>query len=84
MIAMVRIAPLERWCEFYRKNPPAVLFPGMMVPIVTESCAVDPPCLNLSGHEPGSRWWQFPPEFVAEHHRPPWHDRICEHMLEMD
>jgi hypothetical protein len=83
--AQVKIAPVEKWCPYYlRIGVGRYLAPGRMVPVLTESCAVDPASLNLNGHEPGSRWWKLTDEFVASHGRPHGNCWLCEHVLEMD
>lgn len=88
MIATVRIASLEHWCDFYRKRFSAgrlpVIEPGLEVPIIVESCTVDPPDAVLVGHPMGSRWWRLAPEFVKQHNRPAHTALLCEHVLEMD
>jgi len=86
MIAKVRIAPVEKWCELYRNrtNVQPYARPGTEVPIITESMTVDPPFLLLIKHDFGSRWWMLAPEFVAATGRQAHQCWICEHMLEID
>jgi hypothetical protein len=80
-IAKVRIAPKERWCDWYKKTP---LEEGEVVEIITSSCAVDPPGLDLDGHPPGARWWMLTGRYLEENRRNPIRCFICEHVLEMD
>jgi hypothetical protein len=87
MIAKVRIAPVERWCDNARKDEPLELcekLVGLEVEIYAEQMTTN------DKHEPGARTWRITDEsrdrlFHAIDRIPlniPW--RLCEHMLEMD
>lgn len=86
MIATVRIAPVEHWCEFHaqhltdtRKAAICHSLVGVEIEIITNSMrmSVTPTCLgrlwNMVSDEP----------LIAKGCRPTY-DGICEHMLEMD
>ena len=91
VIAKVRIAPVERWCEHYieklQQNPLYANLPGMEVAIIPESLSV----LD-DRHDEEFKWWQLETESAKEmlkvigkhkkQPRPNW--GLCEHMLEMD
>jgi len=87
MIARVKIAPVERWCQFYRDKWNADPFlVGRMVEIVTETCRTD--CWEV-GHQVGCRWWNISERQAkatfAFHGVPDDGSRaLCEHVLEMD
>lgn|SRR5215472_9424517 len=84
----VRIAPRERWCAYYRNRfehgELARVVPGMEMPILTDTCEVDPPFLLFIQHEPGTRWWRLDPDFIAAWGGRPEREYICEDMLELD
>lgn len=85
MIAKVKVAPRERWCDYYRNlHVGPALTPGSVIEILPASCAVDPPELELETHPPGSRWWRLPGRFVSETEETPERCWICEHILEID
>jgi hypothetical protein len=94
MIATVRIAPVERWCEEVKRTlsifPALANIVGMPVGILTETMSET----NCYQGEP-AREWELAPESNraldeatgtfeddAEHLQCGF--RICEHMLEMD
>jgi hypothetical protein len=83
MIARVRIAPVEQWCDWHKVKIYKIA-PGNEISIDTASCAVDPPGLDLRGHEPGKRWWLVGEEDIRRYGSTPRHRWICESMLEMD
>jgi hypothetical protein len=86
MIAKVKIAPVEQWCEYYRNNTDMIAA-GEKIEIITESCQIDPPSLSLDGHPPGARWWRVTNEQVRQAVAKGGHpneNMICEHMLEID
>jgi hypothetical protein len=92
VIARVRIAPVERWCEGSRNGihiddglPLITLYPaGFEVRILTETCRT-----NFNTHCKGLAWRveaNSVNEIRALTGRPPinYVTTFCEHMLEMD
>jgi len=87
-IAKVRIAPVDRWCEFHkihledaRRSAICASLVGMEVEIITNSMrmSVIPECLG--------RLWSHTKkttEKLTQKGCVPSGDGICEHMLEMD
>ena len=92
VIAKVRIAPFERWCEWAKsceKNIPAMKrAAGLEIRIIAESCQQSP-CANCGG-----KIWQHEDSSVNELRKSTGLDErdhwifetfvACEHMLEMD
>lgn len=88
MIARVRIAPTEHWCEFHarhladaRKRAICFSLEGMEIEILTHTMrmSVTPLCMG--------RLWSTVPETDEKLRAKgcsPSNDGICEHMLEMD
>lgn len=87
MIAKVRIAPIEQWCEPCRNgHPPEECLPlvGMEVEIITESMVRDTRC-------PDGMSWQITEDSkqrgfhaLGIFNVPPIPWLLCQHMLEMD
>jgi hypothetical protein len=88
MIARVRIAPVERWCWWYK--PPtgreniAARLPGLEVAIETAS-------MRAAECDPDARMWDLLPEseeqldlLIHGSVRHTTAHGICEHVLEMD
>lgn len=95
MIATARIAPYERWCEYFLRHPKrgtALMRPGNEIEIISESCLIDPPGMELvffllghtQGHPQGTRWWMLSERFVQATGGDPRRRWVCEHLLEMD
>lgn len=89
MIATVRIAPVEQWCENLQRR--LEKFPAM-AKAVGLSIEIDTNSMRLSAimHDEPVRWWQATSESDARvcqaaglEPTPDYHD-FCEHMLEMD
>ncbi len=89
MIATVRIAPFEQWCEKARNyasyHPAMKSRAGQAVGIILESCRQ-----NQSGCS-AQREWRVPDDKAAEHfeqmgipYNPAGKTWICESMLELD
>jgi len=87
MIARVRIAPVERWCDEARAGnvPDSATVAGNEILIFTESCR-----LRFVWRCGGKEWKveddsskRFR-EAIGKQYVPGIHSWICEHMLEMD
>jgi hypothetical protein len=89
VIARVRIAPVERWCGYYRERWDAdEAIVGRRVEILTETCTTAP-LLCDSDHPAGTRWWNLSEQQAKRtfeyHGQPDDGGRcLCEHVLEMD
>ena len=93
MIAKVRIAPLEQWCEPGRQElarfPQAVHLPGLEIELQPESMQVMP---HTGMDEPTRAWiitresWHRIGRVIGWTYDEDGIDlcRLCEHMLEMD
>lgn len=89
MIAKVRIAPVEQWCEGLRDNakslPELQQLCGMPIEIEPDSMKVE-----SRMHEEDCRWWRISPktkeDLIEKVPRLADHPSryVCEHMLEMD
>ena len=85
MIAKVRIAPVEMWCEPAKKK--SRLPPGTLIPIITESCFEY--ATDRFSEGCGGKAWIVERAWSAQRHRdlgiaPEGLTGVCEHMLEMD
>jgi hypothetical protein len=86
MIAKVRIAPVERWCENAKQAALSIdslrLLAGTFVNIIVSDMRVT---TDKDGVE--YKWWPLPPKDLQEYRVACGDEQglgICEHMLEMD
>jgi hypothetical protein len=96
MIARVKIAPVERWCEMTRRDalkyPELLRSEGTFVDIETKSMTVNPIKEVEEICDPSARWWQITERSRQEQEAIMQIDTtkeqvgnwVCEHMLEMD
>ena len=88
MIARVRIAPVERWCDFHKKHLSVAqrkailhMLVGMEIEIFTDSMreSVSEGCLGRIWSAPQSTYDKLVAKGCDPHG-----DGMCEHMLELD
>jgi len=85
---VVRIAPVERWCEGYRSSAAMCKIAGMEVEIIPSSMKI----IDGNGryHQGPCRWWNLTERSIAMIEDvtgivdPDGGWSICEHLLEMD
>lgn len=67
MIAIVKIAPIERSCDSYANVGLVARKSTMKFRLLMKSIAIDPPSALTIGHRAGARWWRVAPEFGARY-----------------
>jgi hypothetical protein len=95
MLAKVRIAPVDRWCERRRARREYHVFAGMEIEIVASKSRIQKSDEDTNRHGYDCRIWQLPESTIKQMEialgrkmkfscLPDGVPAICEHMLEMD